>query len=467
MRAELGQTTDPKALIPGEPQLLSGDLKELVRTIDKMAGISEGLGGIVPKEWSGDAADRFREVFGQQPKNWIDTIGVLGKGATALADYGDALTWSQGEAQRAIELFTQAQAASRAAAADHQVRMLQASSIGAAIAPLVDPGRSAMAEAQQILENARGKLEQVGGMTAEALGFTRNDDGTYSKDVGKGKEFGADHRTLVDQWNDEKGKSEKKDPGGWQKGRFGRSFNAEFGDQSDGMFGDKIGSLLESLGIDSHESTASASAGVDLLDGSLDGKFGSEQFGGSGKIEGAVLGANAEAHAGASILGVNAGASAEAYLAKGSAEGELHLSDHAGLKGSAEGEIGASASAEGSIGVTGAQGSAEAFVGARAEGDVSAEVGGVSAGVHGEAWAGAGVEASGQVGMGDDGKFHLGASVGVGVGIGGKIGFDIAIDPGEVVDTVKDVADDVGEVVSDVGKGVSNAAGAVADFLGF
>jgi len=135
--------------------------------------------------------------------------------------------------------------------------------------------------------------------------------------------------------------------------------------------------------------------------------------------------------------------------------------------GDARAFVGAKASADGTVGWTGAQGSAEAFIGARVEGNASAEVAGVTAGVHGEAWAGAGAQASGQFGMGDDGKFHVGASVGIGLGIGGKVGADFSVDPAAVVDTVQSVAGDVGHVASDVGHGVANAAGAVSHFLGF
>jgi hypothetical protein len=184
-------------------------------------------------------------------------------------------------------------------------------------------------------------------------------------------------------------------------------------------------------------------------------------------LDGSLLGAGAEAHAGASVLGLTAGASAEAYLAKGSAKGELNFGDHMGVKGDAQAFVGAKASADGTVGWTGAQGSAEAFIGARVEGNASAEVAGVTAGVHGEAWAGAGAQASGQFGMGDDGKFHVGASVGIGLGIGGKVGADFSVDPAAVVDTVQSVAGDVGHVASDVGHGVANAAGAVSHFLGF
>ncbi|WAL64245.1 hypothetical protein ORV05_25150 [Amycolatopsis cynarae] len=464
MGAELGQTTDPRDLIPGEPELIAGDLRELVANIDRIGAAGDGLTGVDPGQWTGEGANAFREAFGQEPPKWFDTVDLLGRGGQSLADYGDVLTWAQAEAQRAIEMYTQAQAASRVAAQQYDAQATQASAAGQFLAPFQDPGTGLAQEAQSVLANARDKLAAVGGEVAQAFGMKSDGEGGYKKDIGDGYEFGADRRRKS-KWDPEKG--EWTDPGGWQKGKGGKSYQAQWGDeQSDGMLHDKIGETLKALGFDIGEKTYAASAGVSLLDGGVEGEFKDGSWSGTGKLEGSVLGADAKASATVSALGVSGSASAEAYLAKGSAEGEVKWGQHAGVSGSAEGLIGAKASAEGNVGWTGIQGGAEAFAGAKVEGEASAEVAGVSAGVHGEAWAGVGAEASGQFGMGDDGKFHVGASVGLGLGVGGKIGFDFAVDPGEVVDTVKDVANDVGEFASDVGHGVAEAADAVGDGLG-
>jgi len=464
MAAELGQTTNPKDLVPGEPGQITSDLRELIGNIDKIGSIGDGLKGINIGDWTGDGANAFWDAFNPEPPKWLNTVDLMGQGGQSLADYGDTLTWAQSEAQRAIEMYTQAQAASRAAV-EQYTQATQVSAAGQALAPFQDPGAGLAQEAQSVLANARDRLASVGGVVAQAFGMESDGEGGYKKDIGAGYEFGADSRRKT-KWDREK--KEWVDPGGWQKNGGNRSYQGKWGDeQSDGMLHDMVGDTLKALGFDINEKTYEASAGVSLLDGSLDGDFKSGPWSGSGKLEGSVLGADASASATVSAMGVTGSASAEAYLAKGSAEGEVKLGDHAGVSGSAEGMVGAKASAEGNVGWTGVQGSAEAFAGAKVEGEARAEVAGVSAGVHGEAWAGIGAEASGQFGMGDDGKFHIGGSVGLAFGVGGKVGFDFAVDPGEVVDTVKDVADDVGEVASDVGHGISNAASAVGDFLGF
>ncbi|NKQ56463.1 hypothetical protein HFP15_26655 [Amycolatopsis sp. K13G38] len=448
--AELGQTTNPRDLIPGDPERIAADLRSLVGTIRGVGNVGSGLGGVDPAQWEGQGSAAFRESFGDHVPRWQATVGTIGQGAQRLADYGDTLTWAQREAQAAIEEYTQAQAASRAAQAQQQAQ--SARSGGDAAAPADDPGSEGAQAAQSRLAKARAKLEQAGTKVAGALALEPDGEGGFTLKEGE-KEYGADNRQTRKVRDPVTGELVDEDPGGWQNNKGGRSYNREFGNPADGLLGDKIDGYLKALGIDVPEKTWEASADVDVLGGKAEGKFENGPFSGEGKAEGSLLGAGAEAHASASALGVSAGAGAEAYLAKGSAEGQLNLTDHANVQGSAEAMVGAKAEAQGSVGWTGAEGSAEAFAGARAEGDVGAEVAGVGAGAHGEAWAGAGAEASGQVGMGDDGKFHVGGSVGVALGVGGKVGFDVSVDPGEVVDTVTDVGKDVGDVASDVAGG--------------
>ena len=461
MAAELGSTTNPKDLIPGEPEAISNDLRGLVANIQKLAPISQGLGNIDPFGWVGKASDSFRDIFRQEPPKWEAAIETAGQSGQALADYADTLTWGQKEAQRAIEMYLQAEAASRSAQANYDAMVAAGAT---PIMPFQDPGTGAANEAQAVLDNARKIVQAAGGEVAIALGFEPDGEGGFKKKGGE-REWGA-------------GTDRPEGKEGWHKGKGGKSYEKGVGSQSDGLLTDLIGDTLKSLGIELPEASWEGKAEVEWLKGELGGEFDGGWVTGSGKLEGSLLGAGAEASASIGPLGMTAAASAEAYLAKGHAEGELGFGDHGKVSGSADAMIGAEAKADATVGWLGAQGSAEAFAGARVEGEASAEVAGIGAGVHGEAWAGIGAEASGQFGMGDDGKFHVGASVGVAFGVGGKVGFDFTVDPGAVADTISDVADDVGEVAADVGRGVANAAesvgrgignaaSAVGDFLGF
>lgn len=462
MAAELGQTTDPTALIPGEPERIANDLREMVGIITNLGGISEGLGGIDPLDWTGEASTAFRSVFAQEPPKWLQAVDQLSGGSEGLADFADTLTWAQGEAQRAIEMYTEAQAASRAAAAEYNVLQQAAQAAGEIIAPFVDPAQQAVEEATAVLSNAREELAAAGGVAAQALGFQSDGEGGYERPLGE-RAFGADNRrTQIDPTT-----GQPVDPGGWQSGRGGRSYQREWGQGSGGLF--DLDGTLARLGIDvPSKEWRTPEAEVAVWKGETgEGDFDAGWVDGRGTASAAALGAGAEAHANASLTGVSAGARAEAYLAKAEAEGELNFGEHVTVAGQGEVFVGAEAYADGSIGLTGAQGEAGAFAGARAVGEASAEVGGVGAGVTGEAWAGAGAEVSGQFGMGEDGKFHIGAEAGVGLGYGGKLGFDVSVDPDQVVDSVSSVASDVGDVAGDVGGAIGDGAGAVGDALGF
>ncbi|MGH3435529.1 MAG: putative T7SS-secreted protein [Sciscionella sp.] len=406
MPAELGQTTDPKQLVPGEPEAISGDLRELVGVIGKTEGIGNELSAVDPASWTGEASNAFREQFGVEPPKWLRAGDALAAGGKAVAGYADVLNWAQGRAMRAIELYTQAEAASTVAAQQFDAQLTRPGADPAAV--FHDPGAAGRNEAQAILDNARKRQADAGNQAAHGLIVKAPPERVWT--------------TQTKKWGTK---------------------------QSGGMLGDVIGSTLKSLGVDIGTTSASASAGTSLLSGKAAGNFEDGSLSGAGRVAGSVLGADVQAHGSASVLGVTGGASAEAYLAKGSADGALAFGKRVGVTGHAGGEIGAKAEASGSIGVTGVQGKVGGFAGAKISGNAGADVSGVNVGVHGEAWAGGGVEAQGQFGMGDDGKFHIGASLGVGLGVGGKAGFNIAVDPGEMVDTVKDVAGDIDHAISD------------------
>ncbi|WP_158851955.1 putative T7SS-secreted protein [Saccharothrix deserti] len=452
MAARLGETNDPKALIPGEPELLTGDLRQLVKTLRTVVAVAEDLGRVDPGAWSGDASASFRSVFAAEPPRWLQAGEDLGGGGRLLADYGDALVKSQSEAQRAIEMYLEAQAATRLAAAEHDAMVLS----GATTAPFQDPGQAGTANAQKVLDDARSGLSGIGDVVAKALGWESDGKGGYKKTFGK-KKFGASHRET-----DEDGE----DTGGWQYGVNGRSYESKSSEESKRLLTDVIGEVAEKVGIDLHEREWGKDGHVDVAHGEEDGDFEAGPISGNGKVGGSLLGAEAGATATASYAGVTVGAHAGAYLASGYAEGEIKLGQHAGVSGSAEGTVGVGGEVKGSVGILGAKGNAEAFAGAKASGEVGAEVAGIGAGANGEAWAGIGGHASGQFGVGEDGKFHVGGSVGLAFGVGGKVGFDVSVDPVQVVETVVDVADDVGDIAKDVGRGVENAAESAGRTIG-
>jgi hypothetical protein len=453
MAAELGQTLDPRELIPGSPDAIAQDLRALVGTLQRVAQVGGDLGSVGVVEWTGAAASAFTSAFGQEPPKWMQAVQDLGTGGQVLADFGDTLTWAQGQAQQAIEMYTQGMAASRAAAAQALTTAQQG-----IVGPMTDPAVDMLHNAQTVLNNARERLAAAGGSIAQMFGMQPDGEGKYTQAIGQERGFGLENQNRQ----------------GWQQSRAGRGYQREFGSQQQGQLGDMLGGLisgtLKQLGIDIPEGEWNAKAEAKVWGGETSGEFDSGFFSGKGSLSADAVGAGAEAHAKWGPDGITAGASAEAYLFKAAAEGELGFGDHASVNGKGEVFLGAKAEAESNIGWSGVDVGAEAFAGVRAEADVGAEVAGIGAGVHGEAWAGAGAQASAQFGMGDDGKFHVGGSVGLGLGVGAKLGADVSVGPRAVGDTVADGGGGIGDGISraaDTGdQGHSNAAGAAPGFLG-
>lgn len=454
MPGELGQTTDPKGLIPGEPEQIAADLRAVVDKIERMHGTSRALGEVDVRNWTGNASTMFHTVFGAEPPKWTKAAESLGHGAEALANYGDVLTWGQGEAQRAIELYTQAQAASRSAAAAHDTRV----AFGMPVGPFTDPGAPAANEAQAVLDNARAKVDRAGSDVVGALG--RAPDNTHGlKNRPGDKSVGTDRRTTQRRWDPKKKQWVDEDPGGWQKNKGGRSHRREAGSQSDGLLTDELGDMLDKLGVDVPQASASAGAHVEALGGSVEGGFQAGSLFGDGTVDGSLLGAGAQAHAGASPLGATAGASAEAYLGKGSLDGEVGLGKHAEVSGHADGLLGAEGNVDGTIGPLGGQAGGDVFAGGEVTASGGAEVGGVSAGAHASGQVGVGAGASAQFGMGDDGKFHVGGSISAALGFGGSFGFDVSVDPGEVASTLGDAGKATWHAAEDFGDSLSHGFG--------
>ncbi|MFE1954826.1 hypothetical protein ACFW9D_30655 [Streptomyces sp. NPDC059524] len=164
------------------------------------------------------------------------------------------------------------------------------------------------------------------------------------------------------------------------------------------------------------------------------------------------LSGEAEAYAGAKV-GAEGGITHEGIQgeAKGFAGGEASALGRAdagpvGVYGRGEVMAGAEAGVNAGIGLEGVHAGAEAFAGAKAGVGGGADLGGIGAGATAEGWAGIGAEADATLGKAEDGKWKIGAKVGLAVGLGGEVGFEFTVDPGKVGDTVGDIADGIGSL---------------------
>lgn len=402
MAAELGDTKDPKELIPGD----AGNLHDTARSLRKYSGyfedVGDRLGGVRISGWTGQASDNFSEKLDGEKKNWRYASDQMSGAASTIGTYAAALSEAQRQASEAIALW--------------------------------DGGDKSQAEL--ILTNARQYLRDEGDKAAEQLKELSGDSdnapdwlaraaktaenqqesgkSSYSKNLyeTQAKDLkGAEHRT----WGTPNGPSAE-DPNAkpkaahetklWERSAGAEAWKSEAEGETEWM-GGKVG----------------GKAGVQVL--------------------------SAEGTVGASFTEgrLQAGASASANLVAGSAEGSFENGPFA-ASGKASASIGAEASANAAVGKDGVHAGAHAFVGGKAGVEGHTDIAGIGVGGKAEVSYGLGGTATFDAGM-KDGKFVIGGELGATVGVGGSVGGQVEIDPGKVVDSIGDAADFVG--LDDVG----------------
>jgi len=182
--AELGSTSDPVALIPGDPGAVHKTQLALTDYGDLLHATGEGLARIdTDAGWHGTAGDQFRAKFHGKPQEWTEAGQCFHAAAGALVDYAATLTWAQAQAADAIALWAQGEAATATARAQHDraVQRAQADYDARPLTPLatppmldpsaipfIDPGAAKRRRAQEILDRARTGLQSAGD-TAERI----------------------------------------------------------------------------------------------------------------------------------------------------------------------------------------------------------------------------------------------------------------------------------------------------------
>lgn len=186
MAAELGQTNDPRALVPGDPGAIYSTEASMKMYGSMLREAGAGLGRIdTVGGWSGQAADGFRKVYHGQPGKWIEAADAFGAAASALDTYASSLTDAQQQAAEAIRLYNDGQAATEAGKAQHaqdvqaaqqQAAVQAANGIPSVVPniPFVDPGEVSRAAARHLLETARAQLKGAGDGAATVVGRARD-----------------------------------------------------------------------------------------------------------------------------------------------------------------------------------------------------------------------------------------------------------------------------------------------------
>lgn len=174
--AELGDTQDPRALIPGDPA-------EVQKTADTLRGYGtvlveagDGLRRIDDGGWTGKAAEAFHDFFEGHPQEWIRTGEGFTEAAVALDVYRHILEWAQRQAGEAIHLWNEAQAATEQARGRYDQEAADRERNGAPPpGPFVDPGAEKRAQAESMLKSARQQLHNAGEEARAKLAAAKED----------------------------------------------------------------------------------------------------------------------------------------------------------------------------------------------------------------------------------------------------------------------------------------------------
>jgi hypothetical protein len=166
---ELGATSDPRALVPGDPDAVAAKADLLRARAADAGSAGQGLRRIDTGSWTGPAAERFHDRFAYEPGRWFTAADALQAAAGALDDYVSTLRWAQGQAADAVKLWADGEAQTRDARSQYEQAARQAQAEGGTVPPFADSGASTRLSAQSTLDAARNQLRAAAAAAARTL----------------------------------------------------------------------------------------------------------------------------------------------------------------------------------------------------------------------------------------------------------------------------------------------------------
>lgn len=112
---QLGQTEQPNELIHGRASTIREKAKHLNAFEAAFERVGQGMKGLDSWHWRGESADAFRTEFSMHPVKWLYAAEACAGAAQALESYASTVSWAQGKAQEAIELYKQGKHSSETA----------------------------------------------------------------------------------------------------------------------------------------------------------------------------------------------------------------------------------------------------------------------------------------------------------------------------------------------------------------
>ncbi|MFH8411031.1 putative T7SS-secreted protein [Streptomyces sp. NPDC018019] len=172
--AELGESRNPKDLVPGDATAVQATADLLTQFGQTLSRVGSGLRDLDHSGWTGKAADAFHSFYDEEPKRWTTCGDAFHDAAQALTSYIRTLSWAQEQARQAISVWEQGEQQTQQARAAYGRAARQAQQENgfggaAALAPFSDPGEATRQRARSLLDQARGQVQAQGSRSAAAV----------------------------------------------------------------------------------------------------------------------------------------------------------------------------------------------------------------------------------------------------------------------------------------------------------
>ncbi|WP_067651608.1 putative T7SS-secreted protein [Nocardia harenae] len=162
---QLGETSDPRELIRGEPETIGETATTLGTMADAVEQTGTGLRSIDAGDWTGEGRDGFDAAFDPQPGLWFEAADAFTDATAALVAWGYAVETAQRLAADAIAEWD-------AAIAEERSRKEWWNGLPTdtrAVTPLVDTWSSRYRAALDILQRARTDRDIAAERTGSAI----------------------------------------------------------------------------------------------------------------------------------------------------------------------------------------------------------------------------------------------------------------------------------------------------------
>ncbi|MBZ3910426.1 putative T7SS-secreted protein [Streptomyces acidiscabies] len=173
---DLGSTDQANELVHGNPKAITASAKHLRDFQKAFDTVASGLKKVDSASWTGEAADTFREKFVRHPERWLNAAAACEQAAVALESYAGTVTWAQGQAKEAIDLYAQGRKTSEQAresynkkADAYNAKLAADQDPGPRPAPFTDPGTPLIARAREVLAEARRQRNSAGTTAASSV----------------------------------------------------------------------------------------------------------------------------------------------------------------------------------------------------------------------------------------------------------------------------------------------------------